>query len=117
MICCNYPKSKIVAIALMVGVTSLFDMSIKEVNKASKEELMQIKGIGEKKVDAIIKERKIQKNFKKIKNNFSITEGTLPPSVKPTIIQGLYFSVYYMYQTICMIYYIKIKGTKVPLGS
>ena len=49
---------KIVVVALTVGITSLFGMSIKEVNKASKDELMQIKGIGEKKADAIIKERK-----------------------------------------------------------
>lgn len=41
-----------------VLVTSLvFGMSAGEVNKASKEDLMKIKGIGESKADAIIKQR------------------------------------------------------------
>ena len=39
-------------------MTSLFGMSVKELNKADKTELMEIKGIGEAKADAIIKERK-----------------------------------------------------------
>jgi len=52
---------KIMMVALVLGTTLAFGMSIKEVNKASKEELMQIKGIGEKKADAIIAARKKEK--------------------------------------------------------
>ena len=46
---------------LIFGVTMAFGMTIKEVNKASKEELTQIKGIGDAKADAIIKARKKSK--------------------------------------------------------
>ena len=43
---------------LVLSMTSLFGMSLNELNKADKAELMQIKGIGAKKTEAIIKERK-----------------------------------------------------------
>ena len=43
---------------MVLSVTSLFGMSLKELNKASKTELMEIKGIGEAKAEAIIQERK-----------------------------------------------------------
>lgn len=50
---------KKITIALLVcATTTAFAMSINEVNKASKEELMKINGIGEKKADAIIEQRK-----------------------------------------------------------
>ena len=49
---------KVIAGLLIVSVSSLFGMSLKELNKASKEDLMEIKGIGEAKADAILKERK-----------------------------------------------------------
>ena len=43
---------------LILSLTSLFGMSLKALNKADKTELMEIKGIGEAKAKAIIKERK-----------------------------------------------------------
>ena len=43
---------------LAFAMSSAFAMSIKEVNKASKGELVKIKGVGDKKADAIIKYRK-----------------------------------------------------------
>ncbi len=49
---------KVVLGLLVLSVTSLFGMSLKELNKASKTDLMEIKGIGEAKADAILKERK-----------------------------------------------------------
>ena len=49
---------KVMAGVLILSLTSLFGMSLKELNKADKSELMEIKGIGEAKADAIIKERK-----------------------------------------------------------
>ena len=59
------------AVALFVLATTLsFSMSIKEVNKASKDELIQIKGVGEKKADAIIQYRKKSsfKSFEDLEN-------------------------------------------------
>jgi len=42
----------------VVSVTTLFGMSLAELNSASKEDLMKINGIGEAKATAIIQERK-----------------------------------------------------------
>ena len=47
-----------IATLLLTSSTMLFAMSISEVNSATKEELMKINGIGDKKASAIIKERK-----------------------------------------------------------
>ena len=52
---------KVMAGVLILSLTSLFGMSLKELNKADKSELMEIKGIGEAKADEIIKERKKEK--------------------------------------------------------
>jgi len=49
---------KIVAVCVVFTATSLFGMSIDELNSASKAELMEIKGIGEAKAEAIMTERK-----------------------------------------------------------
>jgi len=49
---------KVMTGVLILSLTSLFGMSLKELNKADKSELMEIKGIGEAKAGAILKERK-----------------------------------------------------------
>ena len=49
---------KIIAGILVFTTSSLFGMSLEELNSASKVELMEIKGIGEAKATAIINERK-----------------------------------------------------------
>ena len=49
---------KIIVSVLVFGATTLFGMSLSQVNSASKAELMEINGIGEVKANAIMKERK-----------------------------------------------------------
>jgi competence protein ComEA len=50
-------------VAMVLFSFALWGMSLSQLNKASKEDLMKIKGIGEKKAELIIKERK-KKPFK-----------------------------------------------------
>ena len=57
-----------------------FGMTIKEVNKASKEELTQIKGIGDAKAEAIIGARKESK-FKSF-DDLEKVKGVGPALVK-----------------------------------
>lgn len=52
---------KVLVGILFASTVSLFGMSLKELNKADKTELMEIKGVGEAKAKAIIKERKKSK--------------------------------------------------------
>ena len=49
---------KMVLGLMLLSSTTLFGMSLSKLNSATKSELMEINGIGEKKADAIIKERK-----------------------------------------------------------
>jgi len=56
---------KLILSGLVLASTLSFGMSVGELNKASKSELMKIKGIGESKADAIIKYRSKTK-FKSI---------------------------------------------------
>ncbi|MEA1953166.1 MAG: helix-hairpin-helix domain-containing protein [Campylobacterota bacterium] len=58
---------KVVTGFLVLATSSLLAMSVSELNKASKAELMEVKGVGEKKADAIIEYRKANK-FKTIKD-------------------------------------------------
>ncbi len=71
---------KVISTMVLLGVTMAFGMTIKEVNKASKEELVQIKGIGDAKADAIISERKKEKfeNF----DDLERVKGVGPSLVK-----------------------------------
>ncbi len=64
---------KMTAGFLILATSALFGMSLNQLNTASKAELMQINGIGEKKADAIIKERRKGK-FKSFED-FQRVEG------------------------------------------
>ena len=48
---------KVIVGFLVLATSTLFGMSLDQLNNASKSELMEIKGIGEAKATAIIKER------------------------------------------------------------
>jgi len=64
---------KIIAGVLVFATSTLFSMSLNQLNNASKTELMEINGIGEVKADAIIKERRKGK-FKSFED-FQRVEG------------------------------------------
>ncbi len=56
---------KITIVALVLATSMAFGMSVGELNKASKSDLMKINGVGESKANAIIKHRSKTK-FKSI---------------------------------------------------
>ena len=58
---------KVITGFIIFATVSLFGMSLKELNRAHKSELIQIKGIGEAKAEAIIKERQ-KEHFKSFKD-------------------------------------------------
>ncbi|RLA69223.1 MAG: helix-hairpin-helix domain-containing protein [Epsilonproteobacteria bacterium] len=64
---------KLMTGVLVLATTSVFGMSLGQLNSASKVELMEINGIGEAKANAIIKERKKEK-FKSFED-FQRVEG------------------------------------------
>ena len=69
---------KVMTGVLILASTSLFAMSLNQLNSASKTELMEINGIGEAKAMAIIKERKKAKfkSFEDIQRVDGIGEKT-----------------------------------------
>ncbi|MFT7880675.1 MAG: helix-hairpin-helix domain-containing protein [Sulfurimonas sp.] len=73
---------KIILGLLLFAGTSLMAMSVGELNKASKEDLMTIKGIGEAKAEAIISERK-KGSFK------SVDEMSRVKGVGPAIVENV----------------------------
>ena len=80
---------KVIAGLVIISVSSLFGMSLKELNKADKSELIQIKGIGEAKADAIIKERKKGKfesfeDFTRVKGIGETVANNVKHDVKST---------------------------------
>jgi len=64
---------KVITGVFILATTSVFGMSLGQLNSASKAELMEINGIGEAKATAIINERKKEK-FKSFED-FQRVEG------------------------------------------
>jgi len=71
---------KVIAGLLVLASSSLLAMSVAQLNKVSKVELMEVKGVGDKKADAIIKHRKSEK-FKTIKDVINV-KGVGPSLAK-----------------------------------
>jgi len=81
---------KVIAGFLIFATVSLFGMSLKELNGASKTDLMEIKGIGEAKADAILKERKNGKfesfeDFTRVKGIGEAVSNNVKHSVKSNV--------------------------------
>lgn len=51
---------KVIVGIVVLATTSVFGMNLNQLNSVSKAELMEIKGIGESKADAIMKARKFK---------------------------------------------------------
>lgn len=78
---------KIIAGLLILTATSVFAMTLRQLNSASKAELMEIKGIGEVKAGTIIKERKISefrsfKDLQRVKGVGKVTAENIKNNVK-----------------------------------
>jgi len=78
---------KIIAGFLVLATSTLFGMSLKQLNSASKAELMEIKGIGESKATAILNERKKGKftsfdDFQRVKGIGEKTAKNVKDDVK-----------------------------------
>jgi len=78
---------KIIAGLLILTATSVFAMTLHQLNSASKAELMEIKGIGEVKAGTIIKERKISefrsfKDLQRVKGVGKVTAENIKNNVK-----------------------------------
>jgi len=83
---------------VILATSTLFGMSLNKLNSARKSELMEISGIGEKKADAIIKERRKGKfksfedlqrvegigeeTAKNVKNDVKVKKSTKKKSTK-----------------------------------
>ncbi len=71
---------KIITGFLVLATSSLLAMSVTQLNEVSKVELMEVKGIGDKKADAIIKHREFEE-FKTIKDVINV-KGVGPSLAK-----------------------------------
>ena len=81
---------KVIVGFLIFATVSVFGMSLKELNKADKSDLMEIKGIGEAKADAILKERKNGKfksfeDFTRVKGVGEAMANNVKHDVKSTV--------------------------------
>jgi len=65
---------KIIVGVVILSTTSLFSMNLSQLNSASKEDLIKINGIGEKKATLILKEKKNGK-FKSFEDFSSRVKG------------------------------------------
>jgi len=78
---------RVLTLICLMGITMLFGMSVEEVNHASKETLMEIKGIGSSKADEIIaaREKHLFESFdelKKLKGIGSVTIKNIKRDIK-----------------------------------
>jgi len=78
---------RVLTLICLMGITMLFGMSLEEVNHASKETLMEIKGIGSSKADEIMAARKkhLFENYdtlKKLKGIGPVTVENIKKDIK-----------------------------------
>lgn len=78
---------KMIVGLLVLATSTVFGMSLSQLNSASKKELMEINGIGEVKADAILKERRKGKfksfeDFQRVEGIVEQTAANLKNNVK-----------------------------------